>query len=274
MRYGWLAFLTDYGYHDGFVAACHGVIARIVPDARVIDVTHAVPPQDVRHGAVVLEQTVPYLPASVIVGVVDPGVGSERRGVALQAGESVLVGPDNGLLVWAADALGGASAAVELTAPEYRLGGDAATFHGRDIFAPAAAHVAAGVPLRALGPAVSVEDLVRLPTPRARARAGVVETEAHLVDHFGNVALAARADHLNEAGLAVGDRVDVTVSGGPVHHDVLLGRIFADVAPGEHLVYVDSHGYLSLATNQGDAASSLGVEPGDDVRVSRSHAHG
>nr|WP_187361417.1 SAM-dependent chlorinase/fluorinase [Phytoactinopolyspora mesophila] len=262
--------MTDYGRRDGFVAACHGVMMSIAPDVRVVDLTHDVPPQDVRHGAVVLAQTLPYLPPCVVVGVVDPGVGSERRGIAVVAGDHVLVGPDNGLLPWAAAAAGGVAEAVELVSPKYRLAGEAMTFHGRDIFAPAAAHVAVGVPVSRLGPAVGAGDLVRLPEPKVRARPGVLETEVHVVDHFGNVALAAGPDDLAASGVGAGQRASI-VRGGPAGPDsateVVVGRVFADVAPGEMLLYVDSHRHVALAVNHGSAAARLGVEPGDQVTI-------
>ncbi|WP_166356003.1 SAM hydrolase/SAM-dependent halogenase family protein [Phytoactinopolyspora limicola] len=261
-------FLTDYGRRDGFVAACHGVMLRITPGVRIVDVTHDVPAQDVRHGAVVLAQTVPYLPPAVLVAVVDPGVGAARRAVAIEVGDHVLVGPDNGLLPWAAGAAGEIRRVVELTNAAYLLETTAVTFHGRDVFAPAAAHVAAGTPVSALGPAVDPADLVRLPEPRVSAGPGVVDTEAHVVDHFGNVALAARADHLTTAGLSAGQvvRVQAGDTGQPLEASV--GRIFADVAPGELVLYVDSHGYVALAENHGNAAARLGVAAGDPVVVS------
>jgi S-adenosylmethionine hydrolase len=139
-----LSFLTDYGLDDGFVAACHGVAATIAPSVRIIDITHLVPPGDVRRGAAVLAQTLPYLPRGVHVAVVDPGVGTGRRGVAVQVGESILVGPDNGLLSWAVTRAGGASSAYQLTNGELWLHPLSPTFHGRDIFIPVAAHLAAG----------------------------------------------------------------------------------------------------------------------------------
>src|SRR6185295_570862 len=144
MAYDWITLTTDYGLADGFVAACRGVIARTAPQAQVIDVSHAVPPQDVRRGATVLAQVAPYLPAAVHMAVVDPGVGTGRRGIVLAAKEGMLVGPDNGLLLPAADALGGLEAAFELVAEEYRLATVSHTFHGRDVFAPAAAHLTLG----------------------------------------------------------------------------------------------------------------------------------
>ncbi|MEV4390309.1 SAM-dependent chlorinase/fluorinase, partial [Micromonospora sp. NPDC049580] len=159
----WVSLTTDYGLTDGFVAACHGVIARIAPAARVIDVTHLVPPADVRRGAAVLAQTVPYLPVGVHVAVVDPGVGTARRGVALATPGGLLVGPDNGLLPDAAAALGGVTAAVELTEPRWLAARVSGTFHGRDVFAPVAARLALGAPLAEAGPAVDPDGLVRLP---------------------------------------------------------------------------------------------------------------
>lgn len=263
-----IAFLTDYGRRDGFVAACHGVMIGRVPDVRVIDISHDVPPQDVRHGAVILAQTVPYLPPSVVVGVVDPGVGSQRRGIALAAGDHLFVGPDNGLLIWAAGQAGSEINAVELTAPDHRLPTQARTFHGRDVFAPAAAHLAGGGDLGDLGPAVPEGELTRLPEPRTRVGPGAVQTEAHVIDHFGNVALAATADHLASAGLGVGDRVRIASSGlatGTL--DVAVGTIFADVAPGQPVLYVDSHGHAAVAVNQGNAAAALGVVAGDQITL-------
>src|SRR3984885_14983302 len=149
--YQYMSFLTDYGLEDGFVAACHGRGARIAPAASIIDITYLVPPGDVRRGAAVLAQTVAYLPPAVHVAVVDPGVGTVRRAIAVAAGGSVLGGPDNGLLSWAMAALGGASQAVQLTNGELWLHPVSATFHGRDIFMPVAAHLAAGTALTEVG---------------------------------------------------------------------------------------------------------------------------
>ncbi|WP_298331729.1 SAM-dependent chlorinase/fluorinase [Haloactinopolyspora sp.] len=262
----WIALLTDYGRRDGFVAACHGVIARIAPSVRVIDITHDVPPQDVRHGAAVLAQTVGYLPPSVIVGVVDPGVGTGRRAVALGAGDHVLVGPDNGLLTWAADACGGVHRAVELTSPRFHLDTGATTFDGRDVFAPVAAHLAGGLAMTDLGPELAADDVVRLPDPWVRVQDGRLEAEVHVVDHFGNVALAARAADLEAARLAAADTVQVAV--GDRISVVRLARSFAEVAAGELVVLVDSAGHVAVAANRGDAAAELGLRPGDRVVLS------
>ncbi|RIQ20920.1 SAM hydrolase/SAM-dependent halogenase family protein [Jiangella rhizosphaerae] len=266
MTAGWVAFLTDYGLADGYVAACHGVIARIAPSARVIDVTHEVPAQDVRHGAVVLADTLPYLPPSIVLAVVDPGVGTRRRAVAVVAGEHVLVGPDNGLLAWAADAAGGAERAVELTAPEYRLATGATTFDGRDVFAPAAAHLAAGVDLSALGPPVDVDSLVRPPDPWLRVASETVEAEVHVVDRFGNVALAAGAAELTAAALDGHTRLRVTV--GARSSYLPLAASFAAVPEGDPLLVIDSAGRLALAVNRGNASTALRLRPGDRVTIS------
>jgi hypothetical protein len=242
------------------------VVARIAPTVRIADITHDVPAGDVRHGAVVLAQTVPYLPPSVVVAVVDPGVGGPRRGLALAAGASILVGPDNGLLPWAADALGGVTAAVEPSDPAYHLPSPAHTFHGRDVFAPVAAHLAVGVALSALGSALAVDDLARLSAPRVDIRAGVLETEVLAVDRFGNVQLAATEADLEAAGLA-GGPVEVAV--GDRACAVVVASTFGDVAAGKLVVFVDSAGYIAIAVNGGAAAAELGLSPGDAVLVTR-----
>lgn len=265
MGFGWISFTTDYGTSDGFVAACHGVIARIAPSARVIDVSHAVPPQDVRRGAVLLAQTIDYLPVGVHVAVVDPGVGTARRGVALDTGDSVLVGPDNGLLLPAAEVIGGVIRAVELTSAEYRLPATSATFHGRDVFAPAAAHLARGVRLEALGGVVDPAGLVRLPQPKTVVRQGELRTEILGTDHFGNIQLAASAEDL--AALATEPGTSVDVHAGEHCHPARLGRTFADVAGGAMVVYPDSAGLAAIAVNGGSALAMLGdaAVPGREV---------
>src|SRR5580693_1408028 len=192
-NYDCITFLTDYGVEDGFVAACHGVAARISPGVRLIDITHLVPPGDVRRGAAVLAQTIPYLPPGVHVAVVDPGVGTARRGIAVAAGDCVLVGPDNGLLSWAVAAQGGATAACQLTNGELWLHPVSPTFHGRDIFTPVAAHLAAGTSLEAAGTMIDVTELVTLPAPTSRVHDGEAEGEVMSIDRFGNVQLSIAA---------------------------------------------------------------------------------
>ncbi|GAA1985082.1 SAM-dependent chlorinase/fluorinase [Amycolatopsis minnesotensis] len=260
MGSAWISFTTDYGLDDGFVAACHGVIARIAPRVRVIDVTHAVPAQRIRHGASVLAQTVPYLPEAVHVAVVDPGVGTARRGVVVVAERGLLAGPDNGLLVPAAEALGGVVAAYELVAPEYRLPAVSATFHGRDVFAPAAAHLSLGVTPPEFGPPVT--ELVRLPEPVVRVRPGELVSEVLVIDRFGNVQLAATSADLHAAG--IGDRAAVEGM------DVPLGRTFGDVRAGEALLYTDSGGRLAVAVNGGSAAAALALSEDQEVTITSS----
>ncbi len=263
--FNWISLCTDYGYADGFVAACHGVIARIAPHARVLDVTHAVTPGDVRHGSVVLADTLPWLPAAVHVAVVDPGVGTARRGIALLSGDAVLVGPDNGLLLPAAQALGGVRAAYELVEPGYRLPAVSATFHGRDVFAPAAAHLAAGVAPDALGPAVDPASLVMLPAPVCQVDGDRIRAEVLTVDHFGNVALAAGAAELAAIGVQVGESVTLRWPAGA--QPVLFGRTFADVPEGELIALVDSAGHLAVARRAGSAARHTGLRPGTVVEL-------
>ncbi|MCK9894843.1 SAM-dependent chlorinase/fluorinase [Frankia sp. AgB32] len=295
-----VSFTTDYGLADGFVAACHGVILCAAPDARIIDVTHLVPPGDVRRAATVLAQTVGSLPRGVHLAVVDPGVGTSRRAVALRAAGGDLVGPDNGLLIDAAERLGGIRTAVSLPVPA----GTPATFHGRDVFAPAAARLARGDEPAALGPPLDPATLVRLPGPYVHRRPdGALETEVVLVDIFGNVQLAASAAHLGEVGLSPPARallspagstgvantgpqppaVDRAPAGGlrgagglprsgglpSAGIEIAVGVTFASVAPGEPLLYADAAGMAALAVRDGDAAAALGLAPGDRLALQR-----
>ena len=292
-----VSLTTDYGLADGFVAACHGVLLRQAPGVPIVDVTHLIPPGDVRRGAAVLAQTVPHLPRGAHVAVVDPGVGTRRRAVALRTPKGFLVGPDNGLLLPAAEALGGVVEAVDLTIPA----GIPATFHGRDVFAPAAAALVTGRPLAELGRPADPATLVRLPEPVARllpapAGAGAprLEAEVVLVDGFGNVQLAAGGDLLRQAGLLPGERVTLARAGRPADAggaggddaaghdaagaaagpvvlaaDVAVGVTFGSVGPGELVLYVDSAGMAALAERDGDAARRLGLRPGDLVLVAR-----
>jgi S-adenosylmethionine hydrolase len=267
--FDYLTFLTDYGLEDGFVAACHGVAAKIVPGARIIDLTHLVPPGDVRRGAAVLAQTVPYLPPAVHVAVVDPGVGTARRGVAIRAGESILVGPDNGVLSWTVAALGGGERAVQLTNGDLWLHPVSPTFHGRDIFMPTAAHLAAGADLATAGTEIKLADLVSLPAPTSRVRDGEAEGEVMSVDRFGNVQLSIPAAEASRLGVRFGS--PLVVRCGRRQLTVPYLETFAAVAPGEIVAYTDSAGLISLAVNAGDAAEQLGLPPGAHVRLSVAH---
>jgi S-adenosylmethionine hydrolase len=259
-----ITFLTDFGLQDDFVGTCHGVIARIAPEARVIDLTHGIPPQAVLQAAIVLRATLPYLPVGVHLAVVDPGVGGDRRAVALQTSDGrFFVGPDNGLLVLAAEQAG-LVAAHELANPAYRLPHVSNTFHARDLFSPAAAHLAAGVPIEELGPAVPLDDLVRVAVPEPEIGRSQLGATVLSVDRFGNVATNLRREHLDGLS-APGGRVEVRLPFDRYHATV--ARTFADAAAGELLLLEDSYGFVTIAINQGDAARLTGMKPGDDLRV-------
>ena len=264
-HFRYLSFLTDYGLEDGFVAACHGVAARIAPHADIIDVTHLVPPGDVRRGAAVLAQTVPYLPAAVHVAVVDPGVGTARRGVAVAAGDSVFIGPDNGLLSWAVTAAGGAARAFSLTSRQLWLNQVTATFHGRDVFMPVAAHLATDAELAAAGDEIDVADLVTMPAPERLVHDFTAEGEVLTVDRFGNVQLTITGADAAEIGVRPGGTVFVYCG----HRRLTLPyrETFGAVAAGELVAYTDSAGLLSIAVNGGNAAQRLGLPPGARVSI-------
>ncbi|MFI7109865.1 S-adenosyl-l-methionine hydroxide adenosyltransferase family protein [Nonomuraea sp. NPDC050227] len=261
-----ITLLTDYGLEDGYVAACHGVIAGIAPEARVIDVCHLVPSGDVRRGAAILAQTIPYLPEGVHIGAVDPGVGGARRSVAVEAGGRVFVGPDNGLLSWAVHASGGARAAYALSNEELFLRPVSPTFHGRDVFAPVAGRLAGGLDPAELGPRVPVERLVTLPAPTSLLRDGSVEGEVVSVDRYGNTQLSIAAGDLQALGVQVGDTLGVWL--GRRQLAMPFRATFAAVPPGELVAFTDSAGLIAIAVNYGDAAQRLGLPPGAHVRLS------
>ena len=260
-----ITFLTDFGLQDDFVGTCHGVIAGIAPDVRVIDVTHGIAPQAVLQGALVLRNTTRYMPAGVHLAVVDPGVGGTRRAVAVRTDDGrTFVGPDNGLLMLAADEVG-ATAAHELSNERYRLPDVSRTFHARDVFAPAAAHLAAGVALEELGPAVDPATLVRVDVLDPEVGRSQISATVLSIDRFGNVATNARRAHIDALGLANGDRVEVRLA--LDRYYALVSGTFADAAPGELILYEDSYGLVTLAISCGDAARLTGVAGGDELRI-------
>jgi S-adenosylmethionine hydrolase len=254
-----IVFMTDYGRTDEFVGVCHGVMASVAPDVRVIDLTHDVPRQDVMRGALTLGRATKYMPSdAVYVAVVDPGVGSERRSIAVRAATgALLLGPDNGLLSLAWAALGGAEAAAAIEDSRVLLFPVSKTFHGRDVFAPAAAHLASGSPLEAVGPSLDPADLRTLEMPGPMVADGALGCRVIGIDGFGNVQLNARAADLEEAGigplLQVGGRTLPRVS------------IFADVPEDVLACIVDSQGYLALVVNHGSAAQLLNLKEGAAV---------
>jgi S-adenosyl-L-methionine hydrolase (adenosine-forming) len=257
-----VTFLSDYGLQDEFVGTCHGVIKRIAPDVQIVDLTHGIPPQNVLHGALVLAKSLEYVPSGVHLAVVDPGVGTARRPLVLEDSEGRLyVGPDNGLLVPAAEAGGGIAAAHELANPRYALGRVSRTFHGRDLFAPAAAHLALGVPAAELGPPLDPEVLVRITIPEPEVSAARIGATTLAVDRFGNVQLNVGRDALGAPGTRVA--LDLPVGRRPA----VVARTFADVPHGDLVVFEDSSGNLSLAVSGGSAAAALGLTSGERVWI-------
>ncbi len=265
-----ISFLTDFG-GESAPATCRGVIWTIAPEARILDLNHNVRKFAVRDGAFLLSRAVGYLPVGVHLAVVDPGVGTARRAVALRVARGdVLVGPDNGLLRPAAAVLGGVTAAHELTERTLFLPRVSATFHGRDVFAPVAAHLAAGVALESVGPAVEPASLVELRLPEAAVEDGGLRSGVLFIDSFGNVRVAGQpADLEGVAGpLAPGRRLRVTLPSSPVPVDIPWAATFGERGPGEALVYEDAdYGGLGLAVNQGSAAERFGLAIDDVVRI-------
>jgi S-adenosyl-L-methionine hydrolase (adenosine-forming) len=259
-----ITFLTDFGLQDDFVGTCHGVIAGIAPETRVIDLTHGIRPGHVLQGALVLANALPYMPAGVHLAVVDPGVGSGRRALALRDQQGRLhVGPDNGLLLPAAERFGGVVAAHELANAEYSLQPVSRTFHGRDLFSPAAAHLAAGLALEKLGPPVDPGELVRVEIPPPEVGQNRIRAVVLSVDRFGNLALNLRREHLENAELAAGTRLELTSRGERFY--AVFARTFDDAPRGSLILYEDSYESLALAVSRGSAAQLLRVEEGGEI---------
>jgi S-adenosylmethionine hydrolase len=252
-----ITLTTDFGLADGYVGTLQGVILSIAPQATLVSLSHDVPPQDVPAGAFVLYQAVPFFPPSTIhLAVVDPGVGSARRALAVRTPHGTFVAPDNGVLSYVL-ASTDVEEAVSLTQSAYRLSHVSATFHGRDIFAPAAAHLANGVPLTELGPRAI--NLVRLPMPQAEPTPrGNLVAHVMYVDRFGNLVLDVTAGTLD-------GRAAFELAGRKIER---LSRTFADVEPGELVAYVGStRDHVEIGLRDGNAARLLGVNVGDEVLI-------
>jgi S-adenosylmethionine hydrolase len=264
-----IGFLTDFGF-DGAAAICRAVMLGICRDAQIVDIAHTVRKFSIADGAYLLRTALPYFPVGIHVAVVDPGVGTERRPLAVRTRRGdVLVGPDNGLLLPAAEALDGMVEARELTNRDLWLAAPSFTFHGRDIFSPVAAHLANGdADFEAVGPMVEAASLVRLTSPSARAGDGELETTVIYVDSFGNARLAGGRRELEaafgadasgrELRLHIGDRSVAAAT---------LVPSFGHVAPDALALYVDSGGNLAIGVNQGDFARRFGVETGTAIRL-------
>jgi len=264
-----ITFLSDYGYADEFAGVCRAVIARIAPDAEVIDLTHGIRRHAVAEGAAVLARALPYAAPGIHLAVVDPGVGSERRAVAVRTREDdrILVGPDNGLLAPAIERFGGALAAADVSLSPFRLEPVSATFHGRDVFAPIAARLAIGETLVDAGEAVDPGLLVALEGQQEpRVQEGKVVAHVVYVDRYGNAALDLSHEQIPETGLRLGRRLRVRAGGGAAR-DAVYGLTFGDAGAGELILYEDSYRVLGLAVNRGSAAEALGLEPGTEITL-------
>ena len=257
-----VSLLTDFGQADGFVGVCHAVILGICPSARVLDLAHGIPRHDVRRGALTLRNALPYLPVGVHMAVVDPGVGTARRGVALGCRDGrVLVGPDNGLLSLAWERAGGVEQAVDLARSPHRLEPVSPTFHGRDVFAPVAAHLAAGAALAEVGEPIDAAELTRIELPTPHWVGGVLVAHVLTIDSFGNVELDAARDDLPG-----GRRVALEAPAG--RFELARAETFAEVEAGAAILYEDSHGAVAVAVNQGHAGALMGLAPDAEVRLS------
>jgi S-adenosylmethionine hydrolase len=261
-----ITLLTDYGRDDDFVGVCHGVIRTIHPDAQIVDLTHGVRRYAVRQGALVLRNTVPYTPVGVHVAIVDPQVGTERRAVALRTADGrLLVGPDNGLLSLAWERCGGVELAVDVSRSPHRLEPVSATFHGRDIFAPVAAHLARGASLEDAGDPLDPGDLATVELPEPRVEEDAVVAHVLVIDRFGNAALNVSHDEMAGTGITLGGTVELEVAG--ERYLATYAQTFADVRPGELIVYEDAYRTLAVAINRGDAAATLTLRPDAELRL-------
>lgn len=261
-----VTLLTDYGRDDDCAGVCHGVIRTIHPEAEIVDITHGIERYAVRQGAIVLRNTLPYMPPGVHMAVVDPQVGSERRALALRTGEGrLLVGPDNGLLSLAWERFGGVELAVDVTRSQHRLEPASATFHGRDLFAPVAAHLAAGAELADAGDPLEADELERVVLPEPRQEDGALVAHALVIDHFGNVSLNVDHEQLTGSSLTLGGEVELETGG--ERFLATYARTFVDVGAGELLIYEDAYRTLAVAINRGDAAATLRLSPDSGLRL-------
>jgi S-adenosyl-L-methionine hydrolase (adenosine-forming) len=266
--YGTIMFATDFGAASEWVGICHAVMARIAPHARVIDLTHALRPFDVEGAGLILQAALPYAPVGLAVLVVDPGVGTQRREIAVLCSRGdVLVGPDNGLLTAAAEGLGGIVAARLLDNERLHLEVKSTTFHARDVFCPVAAHLAKGVPFEDVGQSIDSAQLATWRKPLLDVEAGRIRCEVVDVDGFGNVRLAAKPDALERSSLARAGGLCVVTAHGKA--DVGVAATFADLRPGQLGLIIDSLGWLSLCADRASAAQRLGIARGDIIALQR-----
>ena len=268
LSFRFVTFTSDYGLEDEFVGVCHGVIKRFASEVQIIDISHALPPQDVRAGANVLAQAVSYMPPAVHLAIVDPGVGTRRRAVVIgtRAGPP-LVGPDNGLLWLAAESLGGAIQAHEIARDDLLLTPVSRTFHGRDVFAPVAARLALGMPPEEVGPPLDVAELTRLELPVAKVDDDHVHGVVVQTDHFGNLQLNVHRQELEDVGVMLGDMLEMRVGGKA--HAVQYCTTFSEVAAGRLAVLEDAYRRIAVVVNRGNAEKRLEAHRGDHVILAR-----
>lgn len=268
LSFRFITFTSDYGLEDEFVGVCHGVIKRFAPEVQIIDISHAMPPQDVRAGAIVLAQAVKYMPPAVHLAIVDPGVGTMRRAVVIGTKDGPpLVGPDNGLLWLAAEALGGAVQAHEITAEELCLTPISRTFHGRDIFAPVAARLSLGMPPEQVGPAFDVKKLTRLELPVAKVDDDHVHGVVVQTDHFGNLQLNVARQELEGVGVMLGDVMEIRIGG--KSHLVHYATTFSEVGEGKLGILEDAYRRIAIVVYRGNAEKRLEAHRGDHVILAR-----
>jgi S-adenosylmethionine hydrolase len=265
-----VTFLSDYGLQDEFVGVCHGVMLGIAPNLKIVDINHQILRQDIKHGAVVLQQSIRYMPEAVHLAIVDPSVGSERRAIAIESGwGETFVGPDNGLLIPAANERGGVKRAFEIVDQRFLLTPISRTFHGRDVFAPAAAQIANGVEPSELGPAIEPGDLIPLEIAKAWVHDDHLHAEVLQVDRFGNLQFNFDRPVLEAAGIADLTKLEVRMEGHRLQ--VPVAPTFADVPGGDFVLIEDSYRQLSLAINKGDAAAKLRAHAGSTAIVGPSN---
>ena len=261
-----ISFLSDFGRDDEFVGVVHGVIARIAPDVRVIDVGHDFAQGDVRAGALALVRSIQYLPQGVVLAVIDPGVGTERKAIAARTEWGTLIGPDNGLLAPAVAMVGGADKIVSIENPEVRLPAPGATFHGRDLFGPAAAVIASGqATLEELGPEVDPDSVVPLMLPLVEHGEDVVVGEVLWVDHFGNCQLNITPQDLQLIGIGPG--TDIVLKIASAEFAIEWVDAYGNVEEGEGLLHIDSYGQIAVAVRNGSAIDSYPLDAGTAVTI-------
>ncbi|CAB4746386.1 MAG: hypothetical protein F2694_07110 [Actinobacteria bacterium] len=283
LRFDTISFLSDYGHTDEFVGVVHSVIRQIAPEVSVIDITHEIAPYDVRAGGLALGRAAQYLAPGVVIAVVDPSVGTSRRAIAVEVGDgqSILLGPDNGVLAPAVAMVGGATRAVWLNNSEYHLAGAGSLFDGRDIFAPVAAHLCNGVALEELGEFIEPAGLIPGTLPISELADGVLTAEVLWVDHYGNAQLNADPDEVDALGTVFELRLDSagslaagSLGGGslggaaPTVRTVKRVGSFSELTTGALGLVIDSYGALALVCDRASAAEELNLETGDALRLS------